>query len=711
MYEKGQGVAKNEAEAAHWRGMLAEEERHENMLIQSTKRSVEFGIVAPIEASHWPVKAGTFSLLAGNIDGPGSADGIGLNAQFSDGSCEGMGAIQKGIASDKDGNIYLADEGNDTIRKLSPSGTVSTVAGKAGYAGSTDGIGSEARFNCPTSVAIDGEGNLFVTDSANFTIRKITPSGQVSTIAGQAGEHGLVDGKGAAARFHRTKGIAIGADGTLYVADTFNASIRKISPDGVVTTLAGGLKGGYADGKGTAASFNNPTDVALDDLDNVYVVDQMNDAIRKISPAGVVTTFLASDASSITVAGNTFATTLNGMLSGVGVDKSGNVYVSTLREIYKVSADGKLSTLAGSKYRGTSDGQGVSASFSNPGHVAVSPSGDVVVADEYSIRSIKSEGIVTTLAGRARQGGSKDGAGVDAQFDQPQGIVADRQGNVYVSDTGNAVIRKITPLGLVTTYAGTLKRHALKDAKGTAAEMNYVNQLAIDGNANLYFTDAINHVVRKIDAHGDVTTFAGTAGLSGNVDGMGSQARFKRPVAITADPKGNLYVYDFDSDAIRKIDSHGTVTTVKGISLKDMGQDDASVQLSADGLGNIYVTVSKSIYSVIRKVDRHGVVTTLVGVTDTYGIPSDLNGMPRKTLPRAHVSDAVGNVYFFDSLYSTIRKAAPDGSITTIAGTPGTYGITLGSPGSVNGVSGMAILDSKTLVLTSGNAILKLSIP
>ncbi|MCG2792970.1 MAG: T9SS type A sorting domain-containing protein [Weeksellaceae bacterium] len=314
--------------------------------------------------------------------------------------------------------------------------TVSTFAGSTpGY---LDGTGTAAQFYYPFGVATDASGNVYVADYYNSKIRKITAAGVVTTLAGSTG--GYADGIGTAAKFYYPYGIAVDAGGNVYVADYGNNRIRKITPTGVVTTLAGSAQG-YADGIGTAAQFSYPTGVAVDTSGNVFVADTFNNKIRKISSAGVVTT----------VAGST---------------------------------------------QGYIDGTGTLAQFYNPTGIEVDASGNLYVADyaNHKIRKVTPAGVVTTLAGSIA--GYTDGAGTAAQFNAPAGVALDTSGNVYVADTNNNKIRKISSTGLVTTLAGSTQGYA--DGIGTAAQFNIPAEVAVDPSGIMYITDYSNHKIRKI---------------------------------------------------------------------------------------------------------------------------------------------------------------------------------------------------------------------
>jgi len=361
----------------------------------------------------------TFITIAGKAGNSGSTDGTNSTARFNQ---------PVGVAVDTNGNLYVPEVGNNTIRTVKPVGTswvVTTVAGLAGHPGSADGTNSAARFNFTINVgglnyigcgpAVDSAGNVYVPDAGNNTIRKITPVGTnwvVTTLAGKAGVSGSVDGTNSAARFYCPWGLAVDTNGSIYVAEGFNNTIRKVTPDGtnwVVTTLAGkaGVSGS-ADGTNSAARFYFPAYPGLDRAGNVYVPDEGNQTIRKVTPDGT----------------NWVVTTLAGK-AGVS---------------------------------GSADGTNSAARFYYPDQVAVDSAGTLYDTDSESstIRKIAPVGtnwVVTTVAGLAGSVGSLDGTGSAARFNFGPGaggaVAMDSAGNLYVPDYVNNTIRKGMPASSV----------------------------------------------------------------------------------------------------------------------------------------------------------------------------------------------------------------------------------------------------------------------
>ena len=446
---------------------------------------VGLGVLTIASASvHAAGRVYRFSTLAG-LPLTGSTDATGAAARF---------AFPEAVAMDAAGTIYVADTRNHTIRKVTPGGVVTTLAGLAGSSGSTNGTGSAARFNAPSGVAVDEAGNVYVADLGNYTIRKITSSGSVSTLAGLAGISGSVDGTGAGARFGAPLGVAVDTAGMVYVADSENHTIRKITPGGTVSTLAG-LSGssGSADGTGSVARFFNPSDLIVDSAGFIYVADRFNHTIRKITPSGAVTTFAGT-----------------------------------------------------ALFQGSADGTGGAASFRFPKGLSVDAAGNVYVADtgNSTIRKITPAAVVTTLAGLAGNPGNVDGIGSAARFAFPPDVAVDAAGTLSVADANNSTIRRITPDATVSTLAGPADSGGSVDGPGVSARFSNPNGVAVDAAGNVYVADTQNQTIRKITRTGIVSTFAGLPGVPGSAEGLGGAARFSNPYGVTVDTAGNVYVAD-----------------------------------------------------------------------------------------------------------------------------------------------------------------------
>lgn len=360
--------------------------------------------------------------------------------------------------------------------------TFVTLAGN-GEAGSTDGPAASARFNGPSGLAIDTSGALYVADGHNGTIRKITPDGMVSTVAGKAGEHGSTDGPASAARFSFPRGMALDLAGNLYVVEGGNGNdiVRKITPDGMVSTLVGTPgKWGWTDGLGSQAGFFAPNDITIGEGGILFVTDNNNFAVRRITPEGWVTTFAG-----------------------------------------KTSVDFQL-------------------------HM-----------------------------------GSADGTGSNARFDQPCGIDVDAAGNLFVADSANGTIRRITPDAVVTTFAGKAGQpHSDPiDGPGDVARFKVPHGIAVDVHGNVFVTERASHTIRRITPTGEVTTVAGASGMPGGDDGTGAQARFYHPGDIAVDKEGCLYVAEYMAHRIRK----GWPATAPKLSRPE-ARPDGSVQLEVTGV-------------------------------------------------------------------------------------------------------------------------------
>ena|GEM_PF-1059751 len=598
----------------------------------------------------------TVTRLAGHDGGAGYTDGIGNAARFD---------YPKGVAVDPvSGNIYVAERGSHTIRRITPAGVVTTFAGLAGVDGTANGRGGAARFTQPDAVTVDMSGNVYV--AANSQVRKISPAGVVSTLA----------------TVPAPQGIAADSEGNLYVTDLINDKILRITPSGIVSV--------YATAAQATPPFDDPRGIAVDGTGNVYFTD--TSTLRRITPAGVITTI----ASSLPYP------------DGVAIHANGDVYVTGGSRIHRVTPGGTVTTFAGSVFQGSDDGTGAAASFRLPGGLgiqadgtllvcdlgnhtirkittpgavvstfaglaivrgtvdgpandarfflpadtAVDSVGNIFVADQRVIRKITPSGDVTTFAGSASSNpASIDGTGTDARFTGVYGLAIDASDNIYVADQGNNNIRKITPDAVVTTIAGMAFAPGSDDGTGTAARFNQPSKIAIHPiDGDLYVTDYVNHTIRKVTPAGVVTTFAGTAGQQGDTDDTGSAARFRFPLGIAFDSGGTMYVTDYGNDTIRKITTPGAVVTTLAGTPGMWGWGDGTGAGAGFGSPSSIAFDGTSLYvtdngTMIRNVTTGGVVTTVAGSFFNWAKVEGTGSLARLDQPAGISSDGNGNLY------------------------------------------------------------------
>ena len=553
------------------------------------------------------------------------------------------------VALDSHGNLFVANSSNPpVIRKITPGGFVTFFAG-ANLPGYSDGLGTAAQFTFPSSLAIDVNDNIYVADTWAHTIRKITPAGVVTTLAGTGGLSGSADLTGPAARFNSPQGISVAADGNVYVADTGNHTIRRITPAGAVSTLAGTAgEAGYINASGAAARFNTPMGLDVDPDGHLSVADWGNHVIRKVTTAGVVITWAGvpgtecggKDGSWSTA---TFCAPRDLFVNGHGTTFIADQYAHTIREITPSLV---VNTVAGMiMSTGTIDGTLTDARFTLlQGVVQRGP--NIYLIDQHAIRGVNvALGGVVTSAGNVVLAGTADANGTNARFAYPTGIVADSSGNLFVCDSTNHTIRKIDPSWNVTTFAGKALTPGAVDATGPDARFNRPAWIAIDSSDTLYVTEEGNFTVRKITPGAVVTTLAGTAGVPGLIDGTGVAARFVGPAGIGCDSSGNVLVND--QTAVRHITPLGVVTTLAG-SAGGGSNDGIGSEAHFSGLRGLAVGADDTIFvasgDTIRRITTGAVVTTIGGNASQSGTEDGTGAVSRFDYPRGIAIDAAGNL-------------------------------------------------------------------
>lgn len=563
---------------------------------------------------------------------------------------------------------------------------VQVVAGAIGGRGLGDGVGSSARFDGPVALTADGSGNLFVADGS--IIRKVAvAASSVSRFAG-GGPNTGIDGVGSAASFFNPTGIAFDASGNLFVADTNDATIRKVVISSSTVSTVAGQNGmiGTTDGTGSVARFAGPHALA-DDGTRLFIAD--NNAIRvMVIATAAVTTLSGLVNSSGSIDGAAGSARFSGP-RGIATDGT-SLYVAdtgnhTIRKV--AIADGSASTIAGSAGTpGSADGTGAAARFNAPAGLLLA-AGQLYIADSgnNTIRRLDvGTNAVMTIAGTAGVAGSTDATGLSATFSSPSGLVGDASGNLFVADKGNFTIRRLVlSSAVVTTVAGTAPHVGATDAVGTAALFNNPSGIATDGTAAAYICDKLNHTIRKLNlSSGAVTTIAGKAGMAGSADGVGVAALFTQPYGAAL--VGNdLFVTDSGNNTIRQIDlTNNAVTTFAGTAGTPGSSDGTGsaalfkypLGITTDKTGGLFVTDANN--HTIRRIDVAGAaVTTLAGSPGTSGNSDGTGSAALFYDPFGITYDGSGSLYVADSFNQTIRRVVISSrAVTTVAGAAGITG-------------------------------------
>jgi RHS repeat-associated protein len=656
--------------------------------------------------------AGVITTIAG-----GPAGGYG-----GDGGPASLAQLEEpqGVALDGSGNLYIADTNNNRVREIiAKTGVIITVAGNgtAGYTGD-GGPGASAELNTPTGVAVDSFGNVYFADSYNNVVREVSVStGNIATIAGNGtGGYAGDSGPATAAELSSPQAVAVDSANNVYIADTYNSLIRKVTAaTGIITTVAGNDNDGFSgdNGAATSAELYEPEGVAVDSAGNIYIADSANNRVRKVTVStGVITTVAGNGSLNFSGDGGQATSAALNYPYGVMVDASKNIYIADTNDnrIRKVTAStGIINTMAGSTSYAGNGGAATIAVIAYPESIRLDTAGDIFIVDTANqvIREVAaSTGLISTVAGNGTLGYSGDGgAATSAQLNYPADVAIDSSGNLYIADTFNSCIRKVTTATkIITTIAGkcgidTFQNDLQPNDNGpaTSATLWYPTGVALDSAGNLYIADDHNSVVRKVSkANGYITLFAGTYNYSGSCGfggdgGAATSAVFCAPYGVTLDSSGDVFISDYANNDIREVlASNGIVQTVAGsaLALGDSGDGGPAVSavlnqpqgMAIDSGGNLYFADFGN--NSIRKINLSSNldITTVAG-TGLAGFYGDTKAAVSAELfwPYSVAVDASGNLYIADTNNNRIRAVGKPKAVAPAVSWPAPATIAYGT--------------------------------
>ena len=644
-----------------------------------------------------------------------------------------IGTIQ-GIAVDLLGNVYLSDTDHHRVRKIDTTGIVTTVAGTgtAGFSGD-GGPATSAQLNLPYGVAVDSAGNLYIADLNNNRVRRVGPDGVIGTYAGSGGEGSSGDGGPAtSAQMLTPRNLAVDSAGNLYISEFGGHRVRKVTPAGLISTAAGtGIAGFRGDGAAaTAAQLAFPAGLALDRQGNLYIADSQNQRIRKILPNGQISTVLGGTANvtlltpiavAVDLAGDIYVADATSIVheftaagawidkagtgaagfSGDGgaanaaqltaphdlaVDLGGNLYIADQNRIRKVASNGTIQTVAGDDYLHAigDGGSATSAELLLPSSVGLDSAGNLYIADTGTnrVRQVAPSGIIATAAGTgvALPGGEATIATATTLM-TPTGVAVDQFGNLLIAETGAPRIRQVSADGRIRTIVGTGAAGLGPDLlPPIQTQLRAPRGICLDRAGNLYVVDTANHRVLLAPSEGVVSTAAGNgAAGSGGDGGPAPQAQLNQPSACTVDSAGDLYIADTYNHRIRKVDATGTITTVAGMGVAGSAGDEGAATsaglntpagVTADDNGNIYISDTGN--SRIRLVTPDGVIHTIAGATAGFAGDGGPALSAQIDTPGGILLDGSGDLYFADTDNNRVRRLVPDGVVPVPVVTPPT---------------------------------------
>lgn len=588
-----------------------------------------------------------------------------------------------GLAADRFGNVFIADNGDYRIRCLATNGIITTVAGMGTFGFSGDGgLATSAMLSGEQGVTVDAAGKVFIPDYYNSRIRCVDTNGIITTVAGTGSKAYSGDGGPATkAGVPYPVDVAVDGCGNLFVVDAYNNRIRKVATNGVITLFAGNGSGTYAGdgGPATNASLYQPEAVAVDAAGNVLIADQNNFRIRRVDTNGIITTVAGTGTYGHTGDGGPATNAEIKSVASVGLDGANNLYIPDGGDLRRVDTNGIITTVAGTGTNGyTGDGGPATNALISCGYVAADLVGNVYFSDggDKVVRKVDLTGTISTVAGNGSATYAGNGcAAVNAELYYPVAVALDPAGDVFITDQSNVRVRKVDTNGIITTIAGIgLNGYTGDGGPGVNARLYEPMGVAADAAGDAFIADEWNYRVRMVVPSDIITTLAG-GGMGNPANGaVATNVDLSGPKGMVVDNAGNVVFTDYES--VYSVGTNGLMHIVAGTGyggfLGDGGPATAAEFNSPFGLavdlsGDLFIADTGN--QRVRKVDTNGIITTVAG-NGTNGFAGDGGAATNARLynPSGVAVDTAGTLYIADELNNRIRAVRAGGAISTVAG-------------------------------------------
>ena len=599
--------------------------------------------------------------------------GSGRNGDGGPAAAAQFGAIH-GIAADSQGNVYLSDTDHHRVRRVSAAGTVSTIAGTgvAGFSGD-GGPAASAQLNLPFGLALDAAGNLYIADLGNGRVRRVNPQGAISTVAGTGAKSDGSDGGLALnAELRSPRNLVIDSAGNLYISEFEGHRIRRVSLDARISTFAGNGNAGFGGDGGLAqwAQLAYPAGLFIDRTGNLLIADSGNGRVRRVDASGFIRT----------VVGGSESTALLNPVA-VASDFAGTIYVAdATSSLRALTASGTWRDFAGTAVAGFSGdgGPAARAQLASPAELVLNYAGNLLLADGARLRAIDSAGTIRTLAGDGFLRAVGDaGPASEAILSRPSAVALDRYGNLYIADPGTRRVRQVSPAGTIGTLAGNGATGPFREGEAAAASALSLPAGVAADSGTVLIADQDGHRLRQVGADGRITTVAGTGkpGI-GKEGGWPADTDLRSPGGVCTDRGGVIFVVDTGNHRLLRVTRNLAVQVAAGNGFAGDAGDGGEARFAqlnrpsacaADSFGNLYIADTGS--HRIRKVTAAGVISTVAG-TGTAGFSGDEGPAAAAELasPRGLAVDDSGNLFVADTGNHRIRLVDAGGVIRTIAG-------------------------------------------